>query len=87
MNKRKVKECRSKHFVDLQASYASLGNQRGYFYTESDDTEYGKVTIIGSAKVIKHEDGIKKAHSMGQSIRQKGSVKEALRYHTRTVNR
>ncbi len=32
------------HFVDLQASYASLGNQRGYFYTESDDTEYGKVS-------------------------------------------
>lgn len=57
MSKRKVKECRSKHFVDLQASYASLGNQRVYFYIESDDTEYEKVTVIGSAKVIKHEEG------------------------------
>ena len=31
-----------KHFVDLQASHASLGNQRVFFYSESDDIEHGK---------------------------------------------
>ena len=27
-----VNECKSKQFVNLQASYASLGNQRGVFF-------------------------------------------------------
>lgn len=43
-----------KHFIALQASHASLGNQWGIFCSESDDTEYGKVRTNRMENNIQH---------------------------------
>ena len=40
---RRVNECRSKQFVDLQASQASLGNQRVFFALNQTIQSTGKV--------------------------------------------
>ena len=51
-------------------------SMKGGFEMECKIDKKPAFTVIGSAKVIKREDGIKKAHSLGQSIMQRGVSKK-----------